>query len=512
MGLMGLDIGSTGAKAVVFSREGAPLSQAYREYPEVYPGPNMIELEPERVWQAIRAVISEAAAAAPEPVAALCISAPGECFTPVARDGSFLHNTIISMDSRSVAEVRELAEEVGAWEIFRITGMPVHPSFTLSKIVWLQKHRPEVHAATWKYLQWPEIVHLRLGLTPRIDYSLAGRTMAFDVVRKEWSERMPAAAGITADRFADPIASGETIGELSATAAAEVGLPPGALVVAGGHDQPMNALGAGVVRPGLAVDGMGTVGCITVAFAEPVLNRAMFDQNYCVYPHVKAGMYVTLAFTYSSGSILRWFRDQFGQLEQQQAAAEGRDVYEVILSDLPEGPTGLFLLPYFAGTGTPYMDPLAKGALLGLTLGCDRKSLVKALLEGICYELALNVSCLRDAGVEVQRLRATGGGSKSPTWLQIKADITGCEVVTLNVAEGGCLAGAMLAGVALGQWRSVDEATAALVHEERAYEPDAARHARYQELFARYRRIWPAIAEVAHEMTGGDGACNGSSS
>ena len=506
MSLMGLDIGSTGAKAVVFSREGEPLSRAYREYPEVYPGPHMIELEPERVWQAIRAVIAEAAAASPVPVEALCISAPGECFTPVARDGSFLHNTIISMDSRSVAEMDELAAQVGAWEIFRVTGMPVHPSFTLSKIIWLQRHRPEVHAATWKYLQWPEIVHLRLGLEPRIDHSLAGRTMAFDVVGKQWSERMLAAAHITADRFADPIASGEVVGKLSAAAAEAVGLPPGTLVVAGGHDQPMNALGAGVVRPGLAVDGMGTVGCITVAFAEPVLNRAMFDQNYCVYPHVKAGMYVTLAFTYSSGSILRWFRDQFGQLEQQRAAAAGRDVYEVILSDLPAEPTGLFLLPYFAGTGTPYMDPLAKGALLGLTLGCDRKSIVKALLEGICYELALNVSCLREAGVEVTRLRATGGGSRSPAWLQIKADITGCEVVTLNVAEGGCLAGAMLAGVALGQWPSVDEAAAALVHEEQTFTPDPARHARYQELFVHYRQIWPAIADVVHQMTGDAGA------
>ena len=498
--LMGLDVGSTGVKAVVFAEDGNILGSAYREYAEVFPQSGWIELRPDEVWEATRAVIAEAAGRAGGGVRSLVISALGEAFTPVGEDGSFLHNTIVSPDARAVAQAESWRDTLGAERVFEITGMPLHASFTLNKIMWLAQERPEVHRATWKYLLWPDAICLRLGLPPRIDHSLAGRTMAFDVVRRQWSEEMLDAAGVSAELFAEPIASGEVVGELSAGAAAEVGVEPGCLVVAGGHDQPMNALGAGIVREGLAVDGMGTVECITVAFDQPVLTPAMLAHNYCCYPHVVGHMYATIAFNYSSGSVLRWFRDQMGFEERRQAEISDRDVYEVILEGLPEGPSGLLWIPYFAGSGTPHLDPLAKGAILGLSLDVDRKRLVKALIEGTCYELNLNITSLEQAGVSVDRLRATGGGSRSDVWLQVKADITGKEVVTLNVSEAGCLAGAMLGGVALGVWGDLAEASAALVREDRSFQPRAAEHERYRPLQATYEQAWPALADLMHRL------------
>jgi len=499
--LMGLDIGSTGTKAVVFDEEGRLLSQAYREYAEVYPGPGMIELRPDEVWSAICQVIAQAAAGARhDPVRALCISALGEAFTPVDAQGRFLYNCIVSPDSRAVQQAQRWQQTPGAQRVFSITGMPPHSSFTLNKIMWLKEHAPEVHQATSKYLLWPEIVHLKLGLTPRLDWSLAGRTMAFDVVAKKWADELLQVAGIDSDLFAEPIRPGEVVGELAAGPAEEVGLPAGCLVVAGGHDQPMNALGAGVIRQGLAVDGMGTVECITVAFDEPVLTPRMLKYNYCCYPHVYDDMYVTIAFNYTSGSVLRWFRDQFGQLELQRAQAEGADVYDLILSDLPTGPTGLYLVPYLAGSGTPYLDPLAKGALVGLTLDTDRKTFIKALLEGLCYELALNIEYLGSAGVSTQRLRATGGGAKSPLWLQLKADITGKEVVTLSVTESGCQAGAILGGVATGVYESVQQAVEQVVREQTVYTPDSRAHEQYAEHFAIYKDLWPTLESIVHRM------------
>jgi xylulokinase len=501
MSLLGIDIGSAGTKGIVFDPEGNQLTSAYSEYPEVYPGPNMIELEPPRVWNAVREVIQRVAAdSRDDPIETLCISAIGESFTPVSQDGEFLHNTIISMDNRSVAQTERLRDNLGAEGIFRITGMPIHPSFTLSKIIWLKENRPEVVANTWKFLLWPDIVMLKLGLEPRLDYTLAGRTMAFDTVNKQWSDVMLAEAGISSDMFAEPIQSGEIVGQIPPAVADELGLPPGVVVVAGGHDQQMNALGAGIVRQGLAVDGMGTVECISVAFDEPVLTRQMLEHNYCVYPHVKPNMYATIAFTYSSGSVLRWFRDNFAAAEKAEAEKTGRDAYEIILENLPDGPTGTFLIPYFVGTGTPYLDPLAKGALLGLSLSCDRKTVVKAILEGMCYELNLNVTTLAEAGVPIDCLRATGGGSRSADWLQIKADVTGTRIVTLNVTETGCLAGMMLGAVAKGHYASVDEACEALVKEKSAFEPQEPNHSKYQELYAVYRDIWPAIAELMHRV------------
>lgn len=502
MALMGLDVGSTGCKAVVFDAEGNQLARAYREYPEIYPQAGWIELNPAQVWLGVQEVIREAAAACGQPVQALSVSAMGETFTPVAADGSFLYNSIVSPDNRAVAQANWWQETLGAERVFEITGMPLHPSFTLPKIMWMAQERPEIHRQVWKYLLWPDLIFFKMGLEPRLDYSLAGRTMAFDVVAREWSQEMLQQAGLTSDLFARPIASGEVVGTLRGAAASALSLPDGCLVVAGGHDQPMNALGAGIIREGLAVDGMGTVGCITVAFEQPVLNETMRRLNYCCYPHVVPGLYCTIAFTYSSGSLLRWYRDNFCLAQRQAAEADGCDIYEMILTNLSEEPSGLFTLPYFAGSGTPYLDPLAKGAILGLTLSCDEKTFVKGLLEGICYELNLNISSLAQAGVPIERLRVTGGGSRSPVWLQIKADITGKEVVTLNASEGGCLAGAMLGGVAAGVYDSLTEAASVLVREKEAYTPDPARHARYQELFGLYIRVWPAIRDIMHQLQG----------
>jgi len=518
MALMGLDVGSTGCKAVVFDVEGKQLARAYREYPEVYPQAGWIELDPERVWQSVKEVIAEAAWAARSAcgkdrhtecaVHALSISAMGETFTPIGKDGRFLYNSIVSPDSRAVPQAHALEQALGAERIFAITGMPAHPSFTLPKIMWMAQEHPEVHAQVWKYLLWPDLIYFKLGLPPRLDYSLAGRTMAFDVVKKQWSEEMLGLVGqatsLSLDRqvacptdlFAEPIRSGEIVGDLSGQCALELGLPDGCLVVAGGHDQPMNALGAGIIKEGLAVDGMGTVECITVAFEQPVLTEDMRRHNYCCYPHVALDLYCSLAFNYSSGSVLRWYRDNFAGARKQEAEAAGQDVYDLILSGLPEAPTKLFTIPYFAGSGTPYLDPLARGGIFGLTLATDEKTFVKGLLEGTCYEINLNIESLAQAGVHVDRLRVTGGGSKSPAWLQLKADITGKEIVTLNVSESGCLAGAMLGGVATGEYASLTEATEALVREKESYHPHPEKHAQYQELYAIYAQLWPAVRDL----------------
>ncbi len=501
MSLMGVDVGSAGTKAVLFDAGGEVLAQAYREYPEMHPRPGWSELDPQRVWQAFVGVVGEVAAhSGGDPVQALTISAQGETFVPVDEHGSFLYGCILSCDGRAQQQVEELAESIGAGRIFQITGMPIHPSFTLPKLMWLRDNEPEIYRRTYKYLLWPDVICFKLGLPPRLDWSLAGRTMAFDVVQREWSAAMLQAAGIAPELLAEPIRPGEVIGSLPARAAEQLGLTTDCLVVAGGHDQPMNALGAGVIAEGLAVDGMGTVECVTVAFDKPALTEAMRAHTHCCYPHVAGDMYVTLAFTYSSGSLLRWFRDNFAEADRQRAKTQGRDVYEIILADLPEGPTGLLVVPYFAGAATPYMDAQARGAILGLTLGTDRKTFIKGLIEGLCLELRLNLESLAQAGVAVNRLRATGGGSKSPYWLQLKADITGCEVVTINVTESGCQAGAILGGVAAGVYDSVTQAVAQLVRERTVYEPDAQAHESYAHHFELYKELWPSVRDIAHQL------------
>ncbi|MBC7287771.1 MAG: hypothetical protein H5T86_06950 [Armatimonadetes bacterium] len=502
MSLIGMDVGSTGCKAVAFNADGQVLAQAYREYPEIYPAPGWIELCPHDMWDAICAVLRQVSEAVKnDPPQALCISALGEAFTPIDREGRSLYNTIVSPDARAVRQAESWRDRLGERRVFEITGMPLSPSFTLNKIMWMRDERPDIHAKTWKYLLWPDLIFFKLGLEPRLDWSLAGRTMAFDVVNKCWSQEMLDAAGLSADLFAEPIRPGEVVGELPASGAEATGLPRGCLIVAGGHDQPMNALGAGIIREGMAVDGMGTVECITVAFEKPVLTDAMLRNNYCCYPHVYDEMYASLAFTYSSGSILRWYRDNFGRWWRQEAQRTGADVYDLILSELPDGPTGLMLVPYFAGSGTPYLDALARGGILGLSLDVEEKTFIKALIEGICYEMRLNVERLAQAGVRIDRLRCTGGGAKSPVWLQLKADIIGIPAVTINVTESGCQAGAILGGVAAGVYESVDAAVEQLVQERQVFEPNPQMHERYQPFYELYTQVWPTIRDISHRIS-----------
>ncbi len=502
MSLLGLDIGTTGCKAIVFSVEGELLAHAYREYGVIYPQPGWVEIDPNKVWHCAGEVIREVASKVhSDPIKALSVTTLGEAFTPIAEDGTILANSMTCIDNRGVEQTESWNRTPGKERVFQITGQPVHIGYSLPKLMWLKDEQPAIFDKARKFLLYEDFIYFKLGLEPTIDYSLAGRTMAFDVKEKKWSDEMFSTAGIDPGVMATPRPSGEVVGEIPASIAEELGLPKGTIAVTGGHDQPVNALGGGVISEGVAVDGMGSTECVTVGFNKPPLNEKMLAANYPVYPHVKPGMYVSLAFSFTGGNLLRWYRDTFASDMVKEAEKTGIDVYDLILRDVPEGPTGIYTLPHFTGTGTPYMDPDSKGTITGLTLGTTREQFVKALVEGITYELRLNLETLEEAaGVKIDRLRAMGGGARSKMWLQLKADITGKEVVSLAVSECGCLGAAMLAGVGVGEYGSVDEAVELLVSEVELFEPDPDMYEQYTERFAVYSQLYPTLKDITHRM------------
>ena len=502
MSLLGLDIGTTGCKAVVFSVDGKPLAHAYREYGVMYPRPGRVEIDPNKVWHCATEVINEVASqVGGDPIKALSVTTLGEAFTPIAEDGSVLSNSITFFDNRGVEQTELWNHTLGKERVFQITGMPLHPGYSLPKLMWLKDEQPGIFSKAHKFLLYEDFAFFKLGLEPVTDYSLAGRTMAFDIREKKWSEEMFSIAGIDPGKMATPRPSGEVVGVIPASIAEELGLPKGTIAVTGGHDQPVNALGGGVISEGVAVDGMGSTECVTVGFDNPPLNEKMLAANYPIYSHVKQDMYVSLAFSMTGGNLLRWYRDTFAADAVRGAEKTGTDVYDLILRDVPEGPTGVFVLPHFAGAGTPYFDPDSKGTITGLTLGTTREQFVKALVEGITYELRFNLETLeKAAGVKIDRLRAMGGGARSRMWLQLKADITGKEVVSLAISECGCLGAAMLAGVGVGEYGSVDEAVELLVSEKEVFEPDPGMHEQYTEQAAIYAELYPALRDITHRM------------
>jgi len=503
MSLLGLDIGTTGCKAIVFNVEGKPLAHSYREYGEMYPRPGWAEIDPNKVWQCVSEVISEVAykVRKDDPVRALSVTTLGEAFTPISEDGILLSNSMTSVDNRAVEQTESWNRTLGKERVFQITGMPLHPSYSLNKLMWLKDEQPEIFNRARKFLLYEDFTYFKLGLKPTIDYSLAGRTMALDIRKKEWSDEMLSIAGIDPKVLAVPRPSGEVVGEIPADIVEKLGLPRGTVAVTGGHDQPVNALGGGVISEGVAVDGLGSVECVVVGFNKPPLNEKMLAANYPVYPHVKQGMYVALAFSYTGGNLLRWYRNTFAQDMIKEAERTDADVYDLILKDVPDGPTGIYVLPHFVGSGTPYLDPDSKGVIAGLTLGTTREQFVKALIEGITYELRYNLIMLEEsANVKISRLRAMGGGARSSMWLQLKADITGKEVVSLAVSECGCLGAAILAGVGIGEYKSVDEAVELLVSEKAVFHPDQDMHKQYVERFNIYSQLYITLKDVIHRM------------
>ncbi len=452
MSLVGLDVGTTGCKAIVVNAQGKVLGEAYREYPLSHPQPGWAELNPEEVFAKVKTVLREAAAAAgpADPIRAIGVSSQGEAGVPLDAEGNALYASPVSFDTRTVPQAEWWAEQLGAERIFGITGHALNTMYTLLKVQWLREHVPAVRERLARFLCFEDYTIYKLTGVAAIDYSMAARTMAFDVRSKQWSEEILGLAGIAPSVFAEAVPSGTAVATLLPEVAAELGLPADVRLVTGGHDQPCGALGAGIVDPDVAVDGTGTVECITVAYKEPVLTETMLRNGFCCYPHVAPGLYVTLAYNFTGGSLLRWFRDQLYAADAREAAAAGQDVYERMLGEATDGVVQPMVLPHFTATGTPYFDPASKGCLVGLSLETSRGDIIKALLDGVTFEMKLNLGLLAETGIRPRVIRAIGGGARSPFWLQLKADMFGTPVVRLDTAEAPCLGAALCAGVAVG--------------------------------------------------------------
>ncbi|MFA6240595.1 MAG: FGGY-family carbohydrate kinase [Candidatus Hydrogenedentales bacterium] len=501
MSYIGLDIGTTRCKAVAFDEEGRTLATSYRDYPLHFPEPGSAELDSREVCDKAVAVLAECTAAcASDPPRALGISSQGEAVTPVDASGVPLANAMVSSDARPARIAREWTADFGVERLYRITGHTAHPLFTLYKLLWFREQRPDVWSRAARFHCFEDLMHARLGLEPAMSWPLAGRTMMFDVTRHAWSEDVIDAVGIDLAQLPRLAPSGTVVGEIPARVAQELGLPPGVRVIAGGHDQPCAALGAGVVEPGRAMYATGTVECICPMLPSAAFTPELFNGNLCTYDFTLPGMYTTVAFSLTGGNILQWFREQWGGVERAEAQRTGRDAYDLILETLPPVPGELMALPYFTPSGTPFFDTETPGALFGLRLQTTRGEVLRALLEGVAFEMRLNVDILAQAGVVVSDFRAVGGGSRNRRLTQLKADVLHRPITTVEVTEAGCLGMAMLA-------RSADTGTPARdiadawVRTGDAVEPNSARAARYDDMFSRYKQLYPAMRDLQRSFS-----------
>ncbi len=497
MSLLGLDIGTSGCKATIIDYEGNVKGQAYHEYSLLAPNAGWEELDPGLVWKSVKKVIKNSLAQYKgDEIKAISISSFGEATVPIDGNGNVLYNSIIYIDVRGQEEAGYLKYRLGYEKILGITGASVHPMYSICKIMWLKKHRPEVYHRTWKFLLFADFILFKLGAKPHTDYSLAARTMAFDIINKRWSPEILECAGVEEDKFGEPVQAGTVVGEIKKSIAEELGLPKGVVLVSGGHDQPCAALGAGVIRSDLAVDGLGTTECITPAFDRAIISDSMAKSSFACVPHVIKDMYVTYAFTFTSGSMLKWYRNNFGSVYMEEAVKSNINLYDLLIEKASSGPAKIFVLPHFAGAATPYMDTEAKGAIVGLNINTKAEDVIKAVLEGITFEIMVNVEKLGEVGIKVDELRAVGGLAKSDPFLQLKADMMGRKVSTLQISEAGTLGVAILAGTASGFYKNTEEAVQKLVKKKKEFYPNEKLHEIYIDKFQTYKRIYPAVKSI----------------
>lgn len=495
---LGLDIGTTGCKTVVFDQTGAAYGSAYREYSVVCDKPLQAEQDADKVFSLLVETMREAVFQAKiERAQGLGISVQGDAVMPVDAEYRLLYPAVLGMDYRPKEQCRKYRAEQDEMHLYEVTGQPLHPINMLSKIMWFHEELPDIYEKAYKFITYAEFVMQRLGGEPWIDMTMASRSMGFDLSRRDWSDEILNTMKIDRKLLSEVCETGCKVGKLKKEIAEKINLKNCPLLIAGGHDQPVAAIGAGVISEGMALDSTGTAEVLSTTYRRPLIHPKMYESAYSCYFHAIQGMYFSFAHMQVGGILQRWYRDNFGMAEILEAGPNG-DFYAVAHSKCSGHPSPVLVLPHFNGSGTPLCDMDSKGAIVGLTLSSTRHDILKGILDSLCYELRTNLETMAEAGIEIRDLRAVGGGARSPLWLQTKADITGRTIYTVECKEAGCLGAAIIAAVGCGQYPDIAGACARMVRTAQYYEPDKEMRKKYAEKYEIYQKLYGSLKEINH--------------
>ena len=490
----GIDVGTTGCKITIYENDGTLSFQAYRDYPVTRSGEH--EVHASAIWQGVQEVIRDAAACC-NGIQAIGITSFGESCVLLDEKDEPVLPVMLYTDPRGKTQCEKLALQIGSETIEKITGVHPHEMYSLPKVMWVKEHRPEEYSRTKHICMMEDYVIYMLTGNAVIDYSLAARSLGFNIHKLEWSNSIFEAAEIDKNLFSKPVISGTKAGVVKAELAKELGLPEDVMIVPVGHDQVAAAIGSGVFEKGTGIDGAGTVECIAPLYEGIPEGRTMAEGGYAVIPYVIPGHYVTYAFSYAGGALMSWYIQNFAKYEKQLAKESGRSVYEILEQDMKDEPTGILVTPHIAGAATPYMDMDAKGAMIGLTISHTVSDVYRAMMEGVCYEMMLNMEWLEKAGIRPDKLRATGGGASSKVWMQMKADMLNVPIISLGNAEAGAAGCAMMAGIAIGVFRDLQDAANVMITESAVYYPREKQHEEYSRQYARYRELYKAVRPLS---------------
>jgi len=500
--LLGIDVGTTGSKAVLVEASGTVAAEVTTEYPMSTPRPLWAEQDPGQWWSAtitsIRGVLDKSGT---RPAQILGVGLTGQMHGLVLLDGKgrVLRPCIMWNDQRTGPQCAAITEKVGSKRLLELTGNPVLPGFTAPKIIWVRQHEPHIYADTAHVLLPKDYIRFRLTDAFFSEVSDASGTSLFDVGQRRWSEDMLAALDLPRAWLPDVTESPVASAKISAAAASLTGLPAGTPVVGGGGDQAAQAVGAGIVSEGLVSVTLGTSG---VVFAASGSYRIEPQGRLHAFCHAVPGQWHLMGVMLSAAGSFRWYRDTLGEVEVARARQAGRDPYDLLTeaaATVPPGCEGLIFLPYLTGERTPHPDPHARGVFFGLTLRHTRAHLTRAVLEGVAFGLRDSLELMRALGLRIDQVRASGGGARSALWRQILADVFDTQIATLNVTQGAAYGAALLAGVGVGVYPDVPAACQRVIRVTGRTTPGPAAPT-YAAYYPRYRALYPALAPEFAEL------------
>ena len=489
--LVGIDVGTTGSRCMIFEMNGQCVASAYREYPLHHLRAGWVEQSVPEIMEATTSACLEAIGKIDaERIASVGLSTQQCATCPTTSTGELIRPMISWQDIRAEAQVQHIESQIGAARYQSITGVPPLANSTLTKILWLREHEPDTFERAGKWLQVQDLVLKFLGAEDFfVDIPQA-------IFYGMWDDELLALAGLDTSHFGKVVPAGTQVGEISLIAAAKTGLPAGTPLCVGGGDQACGAVGMGAISPGITTITLGTSGMVTMSTEKPRIDLTEF----LTINHPTTGQWALQAPTLAAATCYGWFRDTFGQAEIDVAERDDSNAFELLnklAAQAPPGSDGLIFLPHLNTAGAPYWNTEARGAYLGFMQNHSRSHFARAVMEGVVIEVHDNLMRFAEHGLPLEVIRLGGGATHSPLWNQIQADVYGKPVQVLEEQESTALGAAILAAVGAGVFSDINEAVAAMVHINATIDPDPATHALLAETYAIYADAYRSLAATA---------------
>lgn len=505
---LGIDIGTSGTKTLAVREDGEILASANMEYPLYSPRPGWSEQEPEDWWAAsaktTKAVLKKAGIKA-EDVSGIGLSGQMHGSVFLDKKGAVIRKALLWNDQRTTAECEEIEKRAGGRKkLIQMVANPALTGFTAPKILWLRNNEPKNFDRTAQVLLPKDYVRFRMTGEFATEVSDASGTLLLDVVKRQWSKKLLSKLDLSQDLLPKVYESEDVTGVLTDEAAKGMGLKAGIPVVGGGGDQAASAIGNGIVRKGIVSATMGTSGVVFAHSDEVQVDPEGRLHTFC---HAVRGKWHVMGCVLSAGGSLQWFRNQLCQQEIAAAKRKKVDPYELITEQAaaaPAGAEGLFFLPYLTGERTPYADPFARAAWVGLSLRHGKGHMARAVMEGATWAMKDSIEIAKQMDIPIKEIRLSGGGARSEFWRQMQADIYGQQVVTINAEEGPAYGVALLAAAGTGAYKDVVEACKATISVVTKTKPVAKakkvyarNYPQYQALYQSLKPNFPEICELA---------------